>query len=197
MTHVFGGIDFSVPPETLAQRLIGTFFSYRGTGGIIVETEAYDENDPASHSFCGPTTRNAVMFGPPGHLYVYRSYGIHWCVNFVCRQSGHGAAVLIRAIEPIEGIPLMQKRRNMTDIRLLCAGPGRLCQALGITKNENGLSLDSAFCHLEPAPRHLTIVSGPRIGISRAKETPWRFGLAGSPFLSKTFSRRPVTDSRS
>ena len=192
MTRVIAGIDFSVAPDILAQQLIGTFFSFRGTGGIIVETEAYDEADPASHSFGGKTPRNAVMFGPPGHLYVYRSYGIHWCVNVVCCPSGQGAAVLIRAIKPVKGIPLMQKRRAMTDVRLLCSGPGRLCQALGITGSDNGLSLDSLSCRIEPSPHPVTIVSGPRIGISRAKETPWRFGLAGSPFLSRTFAKRPV-----
>lgn len=195
MTRVIAGIDFSVAPDILAQQLIGTFFSFRGTGGIIVETEAYDETDPASHSFGGKTPRNAVMFGPPGHLYVYRSYGIHWCVNVVCCPSGQGAAVLIRAIEPVKGIPLMQKRRAMTDVQLLCSGPGRLCQALGITGNDNGLSLDSLSCRIEPSAHPVTIVSGPRIGISRARETPWRFGLAGSPFLSRTFAKRPVGSS--
>lgn len=192
MPSVFAGIDFAVPPDILAKQLIGAFFSYRGAGGIIVETEAYDETDPASHSFCGKTHRNAVMFGPPATLYVYRSYGIHWCVNFVCRPANHGAAVLIRAIEPTEGIELMQARRRLSDIRLLCAGPGRICQALGITGQENGLPIDSAACSFKPPSQTFDIVSGPRIGISKATEKPWRFGMSCSSFLSRPFPKYPI-----
>ena len=182
-------IDFLQTSDIVAQQLIGSFFSYRGVGGIIVETEAYDQTDPASHSFCGPTERNAIMFGPPEAIYVYRSYGIHWCFNFVCGEENHGSAVLIRAIEPTVGIDTMKKRRNMSDVRLLCAGPGRVCQALGITHRENGLSLSSEECLFKAGTAPVDIVSGPRIGISKAVDVPWRFGLAGSRFLSRPFPK--------
>ncbi len=183
------GIDFLQASDIVAQKLIGSFFSFKGVGGIIVETEAYDQTDPASHSFCGPTSRNAVMFGPPEVIYVYRSYGIHWCFNFVCSKAGHGSAVLIRAIEPVEGIDIMRKRRKLTDIRLLCAGPGRVCQALDIAQKENGLPLSSGTCVLKPRTEPVDIVTGPRIGISKAADVPWRFGLAHSPFLSRPFPK--------
>ncbi len=182
-------IDFLQASDIVAQQLIGSFFSYCGIGGIIVETEAYDQTDPASHSFCGPTERNAIMFGPPETIYVYRSYGIHWCFNFVCGKENHGSAVLIRAIEPTAGIDTMKERRNMQDVRLLCAGPGRVCQALGITYRENGLSLHSKECILEPKNAPVDIVAGPRIGISKAIDVPWRYGLAGSRFLSRPFPK--------
>ena len=178
-------IDFMQSPDIVAQQLIGSFFSYRGVGGIIVETEAYDQTDPASHSFCGPTERNAIMFGPPEAIYVYRSYGIHWCFNFVCREENHGSAILIRAIEPTTDIETMITRRDMTDIRLLCAGPGRVCQALGISSQENGLLLGSEECVLKPRTAPVKIVAGPRIGITKAADVPWRYGLAGSRFLSR------------
>ena len=182
-------IDFLQASDIVAQQLIGSFFSHCGIGGIIVETEAYDQTDPASHSFCGPTERNAIMFGPPETIYVYRSYGIHWCFNFVCGKENHGSAVLIRAIEPTAGIDTMKERRNMQDVRLLCAGPGRVCQALGITHRENGLSLHSKECILEPKNAPIDIVAGPRIGISKAVDVPWRYGLAGSRFLSRPFPK--------
>ncbi len=182
-------IDFMQSPDIVAQQLIGSFFSYRGVGGIIVETEAYDQTDPASHSFCGPTERNAIMFGPPEAIYVYRSYGIHWCFNFVCREENHGSAILIRAIEPTTDIETMIKRRDMTDIRLLCAGPGRVCQALGISSQENGLLLGSEECVLKPRTAPVKIVAGPRIGITKAADVPWRYGLAGSRFLSRPFPK--------
>ena len=189
MNHSGNEIDFSSTSEIVAQQLIGSRFLYRGIGGIIVETEAYDQADPASHSFCGPTDRNAVMFGPPGFIYVYRSYGIHWCFNFVCREENHGSAVLIRAIEPVEGIDIMRERRRLSDIRLLCSGPGRVSQALGITREENGLSLQSESCFLKPRTKSVDIIAGPRIGITKATETHWRFGLAGSPYLSRPFPK--------
>lgn len=191
------GIDFLQASDIVAQQLIGSFFSYRSVGGIIVETEAYDQTDSASHSFCGPTRRNAIMFGPPEAIYVYRSYGIHWCFNFVCGEENHGSAVLIRAIEPTAGIDTMKERRNMTDVRLLCAGPGRVCQALGITHRENGLLLSSEECLFKARTAPVSIVAGPRIGISKAVDVPWRYGLAGSRFLSRPFPKEsPVFSSR-
>lgn len=180
-------IDFSQDAVAVARQLIGTTFLADGVGGVIVETEAYDQTEPASHSHTGPTTRNRAMFGKPGHLYVYRSYGIHWCVNFTCREPGHGAAVLIRAIEPTQGITAMEKRRRTENIRLLCAGPGRLCQALGITREMDGAPLSSSRFSLLPAKAPVRLVSGARIGISKAVHLPWRFGLANSPCLSRPF----------
>ena len=180
--------DFSGPAHEVAQALIGATLLVDGVGGRIVETEAYDREDPASHSFSGPTPRNEVMFGPPGRVYVYRSYGIHWCLNFVCREAGHGAGVLIRAIEPTHGIDLMQARRGLDGLRLLCSGPGKLGQALGITRELNGLRLDRKPFRLLPAPQAVPVVAGPRIGITKAMDVPWRFGLAGSAFLSRRFA---------
>ncbi|MGC1172646.1 DNA-3-methyladenine glycosylase [Polaromonas sp.] len=180
-------IDFLAPSSEVARRLIGATLLVNSVGGIIVETEAYDREDPASHSFSGPTPRNAVMFGPPAHAYVYRSYGIHWCLNIVCREEGHGAGVLIRAIEPIAGLAVMCQRRGLDDVRLLCAGPGRVGQALGITREHNGLSIAAPPFELLPAASRPRVVRGPRIGISKAVEQPWRFGLEGSRFLSRPF----------
>jgi DNA-3-methyladenine glycosylase len=171
----------------VARALIGARLAVNGVGGMIVETEAYHHEDPASHSFNGPTQRNAAMFGAPGRAYVYRSYGIHWCLNFVCEGVGSGSAVLLRAIEPDAGLDAMRGRRGLTDVRLLCAGPGRLTQALGVTGGMDGLALDAAPFALWPAAVPIEIVAGPRIGISRAVDLPWRFGAAGSPFLSRPF----------
>ncbi|QGZ39769.1 DNA-3-methyladenine glycosylase [Pseudoduganella flava] len=189
MTTFLAGIDFNAPSHEVARLLIGVTVLVDGVGGRIVETEAYDREDPASHTYNGPTARNASMFGPPAHAYVYRSYGIHWCLNFVCREEGHGAGVLIRAIEPTHGIDVMRERRGLDDPRLLCSGPGRVCQALGITREHNGEALWLPPFDLLPraAAPDVAIVSGPRIGISKAMETPWRFGVARSPFLSKPF----------
>jgi DNA-3-methyladenine glycosylase len=180
-------IDFLAPSDEVARALIGAQVYVDGVGGRIVETEAYDREDPASHSYSGPTERNGVMFGPPRRVYVYRSYGIHWCLNFVCREEGHGAGVLIRAIEPLQGLDVMRERRRLDDERLLCAGPGRLAQALGITRDFNGLRLDRAPFELLPREKPVSVLAGPRIGISKAVDLPWRFGLAGSRFLSKPF----------
>lgn len=187
MNHNALPIDFSTSSHEVASRLIGSTLLVNGVGGLIVETEAYDREDPASHSFTGPTARNLVMFGPPAHIYVYRSYGIHWCLNIVCRDADHGAAVLIRALEPTHGIDIMRKRRLLEDARLLCSGPGRLCQALGVTREYNGARLDAPPFQLQPANGKVAVVNGPRIGISKAMDVPWRFGLAGSRFVSKPF----------
>ncbi|WP_229413356.1 DNA-3-methyladenine glycosylase [Massilia violaceinigra] len=181
------GIDFHAPSQEVARQLIGVVLLVDGVGGRIVETEAYDRDDPASHSFSGPSERNLAMFGPPGHAYVYRSYGIHWCLNFVCRDNGHGAGVLIRALEPLAGIGVMRERRALDDVRLLCSGPGKLCQALGVTRAHNALPLDAPPFALSPPGDPVVVVAGPRIGISKAMDVPWRFGLAGSRFVSKPF----------
>ncbi|HYW55400.1 MAG TPA: DNA-3-methyladenine glycosylase [Polaromonas sp.] len=180
-------LDFLASAPEVTRRLIGATLLVHGVGGRIVETEAYDREDPASHSFSGPTLRNAAMFGPPAHTYVYRSYGIHWCLNLVCREEGHGAGVLIRAIEPLEGMDLMRERRGLEEIRLLCAGPGRVAQALGISSAHNAMATSVPPFKLLPAPAKVKVISGPRIGISKAMDQPWRFGLEGSRFLSRPF----------
>ena len=166
--------------------MIGHCLSFDGVGGRIVETEAYHHEDPASHSFRGPRPLNATMFGPVGHAYVYRSYGVHWCLNFVAGEEP-GGAVLIRALEPIEGIPLMEARRGLASLRLLCAGPGRLTQALGITGAHDGLALDRPPFRLWRTTAKPDVAIGRRIGLTRAVETPWRFGLRGSRYLSRPF----------
>ncbi|MBC7456241.1 MAG: DNA-3-methyladenine glycosylase [Massilia sp.] len=181
------GINFQAPSHEVARQLVGVLLLVNGVGGRIVETEAYDQGDPASHSFCGPTRRNAAMFGPPAHAYVYLSHGIHCCLNFVCREEGHGAGVLIRALEPLSQLAQMRARRGLDAERLLCSGPGKLCQALGVTRQHNALSLALPPFALAAAPSPVTVLAGPRIGISKAMDVPWRFGLAGSRFLSRPF----------
>ena len=178
---------FSRSVHEIAPELIGATLFVNGVGGRLVEVEAYHHTEPAAHSFHGPTERNAVMFGPPGFAYVYRSYGIHWCLNFVCEPKGSASAVLIRALQPIEGLAAMRRRRGVTDVRLLCSGPGRLCQALGITHRQNGLALDAPPFELFARKGAVDVVSGPRIGITKAAELPWRYGEKGSRFLSKPF----------
>ena len=178
---------FSRSVHEVAPDLIGVTLLVDGVGGRLVEVEAYHHTDPAAHSFHGPTPRNAVMFGPPGYVYVYRSYGIHWCVNFVCEPTGSASAVLIRAIEPTNGILLMRRRRGMADERLLCSGPGRLCEALGITGADNGAALNAPPFKLLARTDPVEVVAGPRIGITKAVDKPWRYGLKDSPFLSKPF----------
>jgi DNA-3-methyladenine glycosylase len=180
-------IDFRAASIDVARALIGASLFIDGVGGRIVETEAYDESEPASHTFGGRTARNAVMFGAPGRAYIYRSYGIHWCLNFVCMPKGHGAGVLIRAIEPTAGLERMRERRGVHDERLLCSGPGRLGQALGVTHALNGLRLDRAPFRLVPcrADAAISVAAGMRIGISKSRDLPWRFVLAGSRFLSR------------
>jgi DNA-3-methyladenine glycosylase len=176
---------FARSVHEVAPDLIGVELLVDGVGGPIVEVEAYDHEDPAAHGFGGRTKRNASMFGPPGYAYVYRSYGIHWCLNFVCSSTGSADAVLIRALEPRHGIDEMRRRRNLHDIRLLCAGPGRLCQALAVNGEHDGLALDEAPFEVRARGEKPEISFGPRIGITKAAEQPWRYGLAGSPFLSR------------
>jgi DNA-3-methyladenine glycosylase len=185
--RLIADIDFDADSVDVARRLIGVTLLLDGVGGRIVEVEAYDRDDPASHTFAGPTLRNASMFGPSGRAYVYRSYGIHWCLNFVCREAGHGAGVLIRALEPLAGLETMRERRGVDAERLLCAGPGRVGQALGLTPAHDGLALDQPPFRLVTAATPATLVEGPRIGISKAVDRPWRFGLKASPYLSRPF----------
>ena len=173
--------------HAVAPELIGATLLLNGVGGVIVEVEAYHHTDPAAHSFRGPTPRNLVMFGPPGVAYVYRSYGIHWCVNFVCETEGSASAVLIRALQPTHGISTMRRRRGLHDERSLCSGPGKLTEALGITDAHNGLALDAPPIALHARAGKADVVSGVRIGITKAVELPWRYGLKGSRFLSKPF----------
>ena len=180
---------FARSVHEVAPDLIGVTLLVDGVGGPIVEVEAYDATDPASHAFRGRTPRNAVMFGPPGFTYVYRSYGIHWCLNLVCEPEGTAAAALIRAIEPVYGIERMQERRRTDDPRLLASGPGRLCQALAVTGDDDGLPLDRPPFELRARTRQPAIAAAPRIGITRAADYPWRYVLAGSRFLSRALPR--------
>lgn len=178
----FGRSVHEVAPD-----LIGATLLVNGVGGVIVEVEAYHHTDPAAHSFRGPTPRNLVMFGSPGFAYVYRSYGIHWCVNVVCEAEGSASAVLIRALEPTHGLAAMRRRRGVPDERALCSGPGKLCEALAITAEHNELPLDRPPIALHARIDESEIVKGVRIGITKAVELPWRYGLKGSRFLSKPF----------
>ena len=172
----------------VARDLIGATMLFEGAGGVIVEVEAYHHTEPAAHSYNGPTPRNLVMFGPPGFAYVYRSYGIHWCANFVCEAEGSASAVLIRAIEPTHGLATMRRRRDADDVRALCSGPGKLCEALAITGKHTGLPLDRQPFALHARTEKPDIAIGIRIGITKAAELPWRYGLNGSKFLSKPFT---------
>ena len=180
---------FARSVHDVASELIGAHLLVSGVGGRIVEVEAYHHTDPAAHSYGGPTLRNAVMFGPPGYAYVYRSYGIHWCLNFVCEEEGSASAVLIRAIEPTDGLPAMRRRRGQKEERMLCSGPGKLGEALAITRAQNGLALDKSPFELRARESEPEIVTGPRIGITKAADVPWRYGLKGSRFLSKPFPK--------
>jgi DNA-3-methyladenine glycosylase len=152
--------------------------------------EAYAVGDPASHGFKGLTPTRASMFGPPGRAYVYRSYGVHWCLNFVCGEEGSPQAVLIRALQPLAGIESMAARRGLDDPRLLCAGPGRLCQALGVTREHDGVRLDRPPFELLGRDGDVDLLTGPRIGLSVAVEEPWRYVLAGSRYLSRPAPRQ-------
>jgi DNA-3-methyladenine glycosylase len=176
---------FARSVHEVAPDLIGVTLLVDGIGGRIVEAEAYDQEDPASHGYRGRTERTAAMFGPPAHAYVYRSYGIHWCLNLVCEEEGVASAVLIRALEPTHGIDEMRGRRGIADPRLLCSGPGKLCQALGVTREHDGLPLDRAPFELRLRGAEIEVVAGPRVGITRAAELPWRYAEAGSRFLSR------------
>ncbi len=176
---------FARSVHEVAPDLIGATLLVDGVGGQIVEVEAYDQEDPASHGYRGRTARNEAMFGPPGHAYVYRSYGIHWCLNLVCGEEGVAEAVLIRALEPTAGIEQQRRRRGVDDLRALCSGPGKLCQALAVTREQDGLALDRAPFRLEQREAVPEIATGPRIGITRATELSWRYALAGSPFVSR------------
>ena len=178
---------FDRPVLKVAPDLIGATLLVNGAGGPIVEVEAYHHTDPAAHSYNGPTERNVVMFGPAGYAYVYRSYGIHWCLNFVCEEKGSASAVLIRAIEPTVGIAAMRRRRGLADARALCSGPGKLCEALGVSHRHNGLALDRPPFEFRARQDTPEIAVGRRIGITKAIDHLWRFGLKGSRFLSKPF----------
>jgi DNA-3-methyladenine glycosylase len=186
-TELFARSVHEVAPD-----LIGVTLLVDGIGGRIVEAEAYDHEDPASHGYRGRTDRNASMFGPPGHAYVYRSYGIHWCLNLVCEEEGVASAVLIRALEPTYGLDQMRARRGIDDPRLFCSGPGKLCQALGVTRDHDGLPLDRPPFELRPRDAAIDLVSGPRVGITRAADLPWRYAEAGSRFVSRPASLRPA-----
>ena len=188
---------FARSVHDVAPELIGCTLLVGGVGGAIVEVEAYDHEDPAAHGYGGKTERNASMFGPPGRAYVYRSYGIHWCLNFVCEAEGVASAVLIRALEPTHGVEEMRRRRGFDRERSLCSGPGKLCQALGVTRDHDGLPLDRDPFALHARTADVEIAAGRRVGITKAAEQPWRYGLAGSPFLSRPMpSAEPVSRAR-
>jgi DNA-3-methyladenine glycosylase len=189
---VIGREFFARSVHEVAPDLVGAALLVAGVGGLIVETEAYDHEDPAAHGFRGRTERNASMFGPPGHAYVYRSYGVHWCLNLVCEEEGVASAVLVRALEPTHGLEEMKARRGVDDVRRLCSGPGRLCQALAVSRAHDGLPLDRPPFELRGRKHDVAIAAGPRVGIRRAADRPWRYGLAGSPYLS-----RPIRERRS
>jgi DNA-3-methyladenine glycosylase len=181
-------MDLTRSPHDVAPELIGAQLYVDGVGGVIVEVEAYDHEDPAAHGFGNRRTeRNAAMRLAGGHAYVYRSYGIHWCLNVVCCEAGVAGAVLIRALKPTRNVFTMRERRGMDDLRLLCSGPGRLCQALGVTREHDGLRLDAPPFLLVPRPHRVEVVTGRRIGITKAAEKPWRYGLAGSRYVSRPF----------
>jgi DNA-3-methyladenine glycosylase len=180
---------FARSVHEVAPDLIGITLLVDGVGGRIVEVEAYDQEDPASHAYRGRTARNESMFGPPGHAYVYRSYGIHWCLNLVCGDEGVPEAALVRALEPTAGLDLQRRRRGVEDVRALCSGPGKLCQALGITREHDGLPLDRTPFRLEERDAPPEIVTAPRIGITRATELSWRYLEAGSPYVSRALRR--------
>ena len=189
MREPLGRSFFARSVHEVAPELLGATLLVDGVGGIVVEVEAYDRHDPASHGYRGQTRRNAAMFGPPGHAYVYRSYGIHWCLNLVCDREGEPSAVLVRALEPTRGLETMAERRGTDRERLLLSGPGRLCQGLGVTGEHDGSALDAPPFELRARATAPEIVTAPRIGISRAAELPWRYLVAGSRFVSRQAPR--------
>jgi DNA-3-methyladenine glycosylase len=189
MPERLGAAFFTRGVHEVARGVLGATLLVDGVGGKIVEVEAYDHDDPAAHGFRGRNERNAAMFGPPGRAYVYRSYGIHWCLNFVCGDDGVAAAVLVRAIEPTHGLEAMRRRRGLEDERLLVSGPGRLCQALGVTRAHDGLPLDRPPFAVEARSQEPPVAAAPRIGITRAAHEPWRYVVAGSRFLSRPLPR--------
>jgi DNA-3-methyladenine glycosylase len=176
---------FARSVHEVAPDLLGCSLLVDGVGGPIVEVEAYDAGDPASHGFRGPTARNRAMFGPPGHAYVYRSYGVHWCLNLVCSEKGRPEAVLVRALKPEFRLERMRERRGGVADRQLCAGPGRLCEALGITGEDDGRPLDRPPFEILAAEEAVDITTGPRVGITRAADRPWRYAVVGSRYLSR------------
>jgi DNA-3-methyladenine glycosylase len=193
LSHAQLGRDFFARSvHDVAPDLVGCTLLVDGVGGTVVEVEAYDHEDPASHGFRGRTERNHSMFGPPGLAYVYRSYGIHWCLNLVCEDEGVASAVLVRALEPTHGLERMRARRGAEDRRLLCSGPGRLCQALGVTGGHDGMPVDRPPFELFPGAGSVELVTGPRVGITAAADLPWRYGLADSRFVSRGFTVRPA-----
>jgi DNA-3-methyladenine glycosylase len=189
MREPLGRDFFARSVHEVAPELLGVTLLVDGVGGRVVEVEAYDQTDPASHGFSGRTARNEAMFGPAGHAYVYRSYGIHWCLNLVCEGEGTASAVLLRALEPTHGLDVQRARRGLDDERLLCAGPGRLCQALGVTRAHDGLPLDRPPFLLLARDEEPVVAAGPRIGITRAAELPWRYAISGSRYLSRALPR--------
>lgn len=176
---------FARSAHELAPELLDATLLVNGVGGRLVELEIYDQSDPASHSYRGRTERNASMFGPPGHSYVYRSYGVHWCLNIVCSAAGEASALLIRALEPTQGLERMIERRGLSDPRKLCSGPGKLCQALAVGGEHDGLALDAAPFQILAREREPQIVRCERVGITRARHQPWRLCVGGSPYLSR------------
>lgn len=179
-----------LPATEAAPLLLGMVLRSGAAAGRIVEAEAYTQDDPASHSHRGRTPRNAPMFLAGGHLYVYRSYGVHWCVNVVTGSEGSGEAVLIRALEPLEGLEVMRRRRGNVPVERLCAGPGNVCSALGIEGRHSGLAIGQDGLELEVGPRPNRIIICPRVGIAAAMSWPRRFLVADSPFVSRRVSRR-------
>lgn len=180
--------------HAVARELIGCTLTFEGVGGVIVEAESYDQDDPACHAFNGRTARNEVLFGPPGRAYVYFSYGVHTMLNAVCEPEGRAAAVLIRALEPTTRVEVMRERRGRDSKRDLCSGPGKLTQALGIPLSRNGSSLSAPPFQIRSRSaewRDVRVVTGPRVGISRAADLPWRFCAADSPYVSGPVNRRP------
>jgi len=175
----------------VARGLLGWTFLHAGVGGCIVEVEAYAPDDPASHSFRGRTARNAAMFAAPGTLYVYRSYGIHWCVNVACEPEGTGAAVLLRALEPTRGVEEMRRRRGGVSDALLCSGPGRLAQALGIAAEDDGRPVSQPPFALLPPEGRVQVTATPRVGITKAAALPWRYVVTGSSWASRGPRRAP------